>query len=294
MKLIINIGKSLGLVFLSSLLFTACDKDDDKMDDTIFDTSEPIRTELDEWIYENYTKPYNIAATYLWDDNLVRPDKELFPPKISSVMPALQVVKKIWLDSYSEIGGEDFVKLIAPRQLHLVGSYNVNQNGTIVLGEAGGGARITLFNTDYVNFKNIESIKEFVHTIQHEYIHILNQTKPFDRQAWTNVQVQGGPYTSAWYIQPEAESNELGFVTSYARNNQEEDFAETASFVLLHSEEDLYAFLNGVPQRGRNVIIQKINLVYEYFQEQFTMDFFDLRDVAERNTQAIINGELDE
>ncbi|WP_408582973.1 putative zinc-binding metallopeptidase, partial [Myroides odoratimimus] len=32
----------------------------------MFDTTEKPKTELDQWIENKYTKPYNISATYLW------------------------------------------------------------------------------------------------------------------------------------------------------------------------------------------------------------------------------------
>ncbi|EHO05083.1 hypothetical protein HMPREF9714_03446 [Myroides odoratimimus CCUG 12901] len=288
-----NIVKGASIVFTTTLLMTSCSKDDSLRSESIFDTTEKPKTELDLWIEAKYTKPYNIAATYLWDEAMGKADKTLYPPKVSSVKPALQVIKKIWIDSYSEIGGEDFVKKIAPRQLHLIGSYNLNHNGTIVLGDAGGGAKITLYNTDFLNLKNIDNVKQFVHTIQHEYIHILNQTKPYDLTAWTDV-AKGGGYTSSWYNQTAKASNALGFVTPYARNNYDEDFAETASFVLEKSKTELAAFMLTVPEPGRAVIQRKIDIVEKYFKEQFDMDFYALRDAAERNTNAVVSGEVEE
>jgi substrate import-associated zinc metallohydrolase lipoprotein len=91
-------------------------------------------------------------------------------------------VQKIWLDSYKAIAGADFVKTIAPREFVLVGGINLNTTGTITLGLAEGGQRITLFETDNVNKKDRANVKRFVQTIQHEYIHILNQTRPFDEK----------------------------------------------------------------------------------------------------------------
>lgn len=288
-----NFIKGAGIVLTATLMMTACSKEDSLREESIFDTTEKPKTELDKWIDAKYTQNYNIAATYLWDEAMGKADKTLYPPKISSVKPALQVVKKIWIDSYSEIGGEDFVKKIAPRQLHLIGSYNLNHNGTIVLGDAGGGAKITLYNTDFVDVTNINNVKEFVHTIQHEYIHILNQTKPYDIVAWTNAAKEGG-YTSSWYNQTPQASHALGFVTPYARLNYDEDFAETTAFVLERSEQELADFMKDVPAKGRAIIQQKFDIVEKYFKEQFNMDFYALRDAAERNTNAVVKGDLEE
>ena len=284
--------KNMLLVFVG-ILAVSCSKEDNNFEDSIFDVTPPKRTALDKWIMDNYTTPYNIEATYLWDENLGKPDKFLYPPKLTSVQPSLQVVKKIWLDSYNEVGGENFVKKIAPRQVHLIGSYNVNHNGTIVLGDAGGGARITLYNTDYVDFRDLADITEFVHTIQHEYVHILNQNKPYDQVAWNAIGMETGGYTTSWYNIDDAVSNTEGFVTSYARTNYDEDFAETASFVLLRSKVELEEFLDNLPSRARNIIERKIAIVVRYYKEQFNMDFWELRDAAERNTRLVIAGKLE-
>lgn len=290
-----NIIKGVGVLFTASVVLASCSKEDSLRSESIFDTNEKPKTVLDKWISDTYTKPYNISATYLWDEAMGKPDKTLFPPRVESVKPALQIIKKIWIDSYTEIGGEDFVKKLAPRQLHFVGSYNLNHNGTIVLGDAGGGARITMYNTDYVNVKDEAGVKQFIHTIQHEYIHILNQTKPYDLAAWTKVASVKGGYTSGWYVETDEDSNDLGFVTPYARSNYDEDFAETASFVLLRSEAEKQAFLEEIEdQSGREIIEEKFALVENYFKTQFNMNFYALRDAAERNTKAVVKGDLGE
>jgi substrate import-associated zinc metallohydrolase lipoprotein len=94
--------------------------------------------------------PYNINVQYKWNQNLVDNNRFLAPPLQSKVQPALEIVQKIWLDSYKAIAA-DFVKTIAPREFVLVGGINLNTTGTITLGLAEGGQRITLFETDNVN-----------------------------------------------------------------------------------------------------------------------------------------------
>lgn len=285
--------KLICLFFASALLLSSCGKDDDMNQESIFEEVQPDNSELGSWISTNYTKPYNISATYAWNEAFGKQDKYLFPPKVGNVKPTLSVIKSMWLDSYSEVGGEDFVKKIAPRQLHLIGSYNLNHNNTIVLGDAGGGAKITLYNVDYLDYTDLNSVREFVHTMQHEYIHILNQTKPYDAVAWAaNAAVLGG-YTSAWYLESASESYKKGFFTSYARSSYEEDFAEAAAYVLEHTPEELDAFLRARGATEQRVLINKINLVDDYFVENFNMSLFDLQDAVNRNTQKVLNGDID-
>jgi len=252
------------------------------------DFSTPSKTDLDKWIGTNFLIPYNINVYYEWNQNLVDNSKYLFPPKLDKVQPAMEVVKKIWIDSYTTIGGINFVKKIAPREFVLVGGVNLNTNGTVTLGLAEAGQRVTLFEVDNLNKKNRANVIEFIHTIQHEYVHILNQTKPFDEQAWSKLTPSG--YTTSWYNEETANSRNLGFITSYARLNIYEDFAETAATILNSSKAEYDAILAGVKDAtGKANIKAKEALVVKYYKDAYNIDFYALRDEAQKNTDAVIN-----
>nr|WP_315239092.1 putative zinc-binding metallopeptidase [uncultured Flavobacterium sp.] len=271
-----------GVVF-----FISC-AHEDQLTESQLDYSVPNKTELDKWIDSGFLDPYNIKIYYEWNQNLVDNNRFLFPPTIDKVQPALEVVKKIWIDSYSAIGGVDFVKKISPREFVLVGGTNLNTTGTITLGLAEGGQRVTLFQVDYLNRKSRPEVTEFIHTIQHEYVHILNQTKPFDVQAWAKLTPSG--YTASWYIQPIATSRSLGFITSYARLNVYEDFAETASTILTSSKAEYEAILASVTDATAKANLKKKEaIVVQYYKDAFNMDFYALRDEAQKNTDIVIN-----
>ena len=261
---------------------------DDQPGPSQLDYTQPIKTSLDNWITTTYLNPYNINVQYKWNQNTVDNSRYLFPPTIDKVQPALEIVQTIWLKSYATIGGPDFVKKIAPREIVLVGGVNLNSVGTRTLGLAEGGQRVTLFETDYIDRSNRANVSEFIHTIQHEYIHILNQNKPFDEKAWKAL--TPGGYTADWYNYDIPESNELGFITSYARSNINEDFAETASMILIYSKAEYAAFLDGIESPTAYAALKaKEAIVVKYFKEAFNMDFYALRDEAEKNTTAVIN-----
>ena len=275
------------VLFLTFATIVSC-ANDDQTGESQLDYTQPTKTTLDNWIDINYLNPYNINVQYKWNQNTVDNSRYLFPPLVSSVQPALEIVQKIWLDSYKAIGGADFVKKIAPREIVLVGGVNLNSVGTRTLGIAEGGQRVTLFETDYIDRTDRANITEFIHTIQHEYIHILNQNKPFDEKAWTAITPVG--YTADWYNYSIPASNELGFITSYARSNINEDFAETASVILISTKAEYAAFLAGIKSPTALAALKaKEALVVKYFKDAFDMDFYALRDEAEKNTNAVIN-----
>lgn len=275
------------LLIVGVLTITSC-AHEDQPGESQLDYTQPTKTELDNWITANYLNTYNINAQYKWNQNTVDNNRFLFPPMVDKVKPALEVVKQIWLDSYTEIGGADFVKKVAPREIVLVGGVNSNTNGTRTLGIADSGQRITLFEVDYLNKTNRANVTEFVHTIQHEYVHILNQNKPFDEQAWQKI--SPGDYTGTWHLEVLATSRNLGFVTNYARNNIIEDFAETASTILTSTKAEYAAILASITDPvGRAKLQQKEAIVVQYYKDAFNIDFYALRDAAERNTTKVIN-----
>ena len=277
----------IAFLLTAMVALTSC-SDDNQPGDSQLDYTQPTKTELDNWIGINYLNPYNINVQYKWNQNTVDNSRYLFPPSLNKVQPALEIVQKIWLDSYKKIGGLTFVKKIAPREIVLVGGVNLNSVGTRTLGLAEGGQRVTLFETDYIDKTDRENIKEFIHTIQHEYIHILNQNKPFDEKAWAAITPVG--YTADWYNYSIPTSNEIGFITSYARSNINEDFAETASVILINSKAEYAAFLSGIKSPTALAALKaKEALVVKYFKDAFDMDFYALRDEAEKNTNAVIN-----
>ena len=239
---ILNKYKKLAL--LSAVVLLGSCAGDEPLKDSQLDLSTPPKTALDNWIDTNYLLPYNINVQYKWNPNAVDNNRFLYPPIQAKVQPVLEIVQKIWLESYKAVAGPNFVKNIAPREFVLVGGVNLNTTGTITLGLAEGGKRITFFETDNVDKKNRANIKRFLRTIQHEYIHILNQTKPFDEKSMATITPTG--YSSAWYNTSDAVALEEGFLTAYAKSNINEDFAETAATILVSSKAEYAAILAAI------------------------------------------------
>lgn len=277
----------IAVLALVSITLFSCGSDD-LPGESQLDFTQPEKTSLDNWIDATYLNSYNINVQYKWNQNTVDNSRYLFPPDVNKVKPALEIVETIWLKSYAVIGGPDFVKKIAPREIVLVGGVNLNSVGTKTLGLAEGGQRVTLFETDYIDKSDRENVAQFIHTIQHEYIHILNQNKPFDEKTWKML--TPGGYTADWYNFEIEESNELGFITSYARSNINEDFAETAAMILIYTKAEYAAFLDGIENPfALQALKSKEAIVVKYFKEAFNMDFYALRDEAEKNTTSVIN-----
>jgi substrate import-associated zinc metallohydrolase lipoprotein len=257
-------------------LVAACSPDDEISPGSNLPTTPPFRTSLDTWIYDNYTKPYNIDVTYRWSESLVDQSRYLYPPTLDSIQPALEIVKKLWIEPYSAVDNSNIVERTAPRQIVLVGGRNLNPSGTITLGIAEAGKRIVLFEIDLLNKDSRAEITQFIHTIQHEYIHILNQTKPFDEAVYGQITPEG--YTAQWFNETDASSRTAGFITAYARSNEREDFAEMVSTMLEMSRTEWDALVNGIAEPGRGEIRKKEQLVVDYYKSEYDIDLYVLQE----------------
>lgn len=273
-------------IIASGLLFSACEKEDSLSGTSVLDTTPEDKTTLDLWLDEEFLDTYNINVIYRWDPYKSDLERYLTPPSVEKVQPALEVVKKIWLDTYSDIAGEMFVKRTAPREILLVGSQNMNPGGTVTLGLAEQGYRISLFMVDALQLNNEAAVKEYIHTIQHEYVHILNQAVNFNVSEYSDI--SKGGYRADWQNGGDQEAWSLGFISPYARSNAKEDFAEQTAWMLRDIVE-YEAKVNAITNAdGKAKIRQKEALVVEYYATAFGIDFYELCELARQNTLAIV------
>ncbi|MCT4288155.1 hypothetical protein HZP25_15735 [Elizabethkingia anophelis] len=297
-----NLLKKASLLLLF-VIISSCRQDNDKLSNSILVDQIPYTPNAtDVWLKTNFEIPFNIAALYRWEPQYVDYNRYLFPPKVTSVQPAMEIVKTMWVDTYSKVGGNDFLKKLAPREIILIGGVNKNKEGTITLGLAEGGVRFTLFQTDdlidMITDKNKSSdskefqIRQFIHTVQHEYVHILNQNKPYDEKALQAIVKEGGlgQYKSDWYSDSDSKAREKGFITAYAQSNIGEDFAEMASFMLQYSKSEYDTIVDNIKEaKAKDLIRAKEKLVVDYYKDKFDINFYDLVTESDKNSQIVFN-----
>ncbi len=288
--------KIIFLFFSMSILFASCDKEED-LGKSLIDTSTPELNDVDEWIRENYTYPYNVEVKYKWDNSELDNTKILTPTEIERVVPFLNKMKEIWIDPYANHGGEDFMKEFIPKQIVLVGSHNYEDNGGIVLGQAEGGRKITIFDLNYIDFdlsgmsdwekrKAMEPILRVFKTMHHEFGHILHQTiaYPVEYKKLTTG------YTSNWMNFNDYEARKMGFITAYSMLNPDEDFVEMLSEFLTRSNGDWNEIIDKIKvyddswntdeaasEKARDQIRQKEKMIADYMLQIWKIDIYDLQ-----------------
>lgn len=230
------------LTLAAAVVLGSC-SEDDLNSTSIFDTDAPQRTEFDQWLKTNYTDPYNIEFNYLYNDKLSDLSYNVVPADIDKSKALAKLVKHVWLDAYTEVAGEDFVKANTFRQIQLIGSHEYSGQGEIVLGTAEGGLKVLLFGVNSLDLDNIfinhsnpyrshgaqplDLNYWYFHTMHHEFCHILTQKKEYSTEY---RDISAGSYHAAdWINVEDADAPMEGFVSGYASGEYNEDFAEMYS-----------------------------------------------------------------
>jgi substrate import-associated zinc metallohydrolase lipoprotein len=216
---------------------------------------------------------------------------------------------------YAKIVREDFLKEYGPRIIHLIGSPAYNPaNGTIKLGEAEGGLKVTLFRCNYIDVKDIEMLNEYIFkTMHHEFGHILHQNKLYPKEFKLISSNFYEPFS--WQRRDLKVANSLGFVSQYAGNVVADDWVEIISIYLVKTQAQWNQILvnaskewkvklkaDGSPETtyneygmrvdvyeedkdgvgdgidGRVVIEQKLALVKKWFTDEWDADLDALRE----------------
>jgi len=286
------------------LLITACNNQDE-FTDSIFDTSDTISTasttyEFDSWLRTNYLIPYNLDFRYKMEDVGSDMDYNLVPASLEKSQQIAKLVKYLWFDVYSKVVSQDFLKENGPRIIHLIGSPAYNpSSGTILLGTAEGGIKVTLYMINYIDPTNVELLNEYYFkTMHHEFAHILHQKKKYP--ADFGLISQGYYSPLGWQYRTDSEAATLGFVSPYAGSQNREDFVEVIANYLVKTDTEWNHILDLASQAGVNsssvtladdgidgkaIILEKLEIARTWLQESWSINIDSLRaEIQERET----------
>jgi substrate import-associated zinc metallohydrolase lipoprotein len=294
-------------LLLTVALFAACAKDDDlsNLEDIPGlggDTWQ--KTALDKWLYDTLVVPYNIEAKYKWDQFEFDLNKTLVPPQEAMVKPALQSIKKVWIDTYVQEAGIEFFRQNSPKFLILCGSASWNvDNGTITLGTAEGGRKVVLYSINSFRIKGMPNykpsdsatLKQIFHVIEHEFGHILHQTILYP-PAFKNI--SAGRYSANWTNISDDEAHANGFITPYAMSGFDDDFVEMISLMLTDGRAGFERLIASIPEgtaasgvtqaQAIAALRQKEAMVVSYFKTAWKIDFYSLQTKKRKAVESLI------
>lgn len=283
--------KKIFIYIMAAVVLASCSKDnlDPK---SIFDTEAPERNAFDTWLLLNYVEPYNIQFNYKYVDRESDNSYNLIPAEYGKAVAMAKLTKYLWIDSYVELLGEPFMKEYCPRMIQLIGSKAFNSQGSVVLGTAEGGLKITLYNVNELNPSSlsIDFLNEwFFKTMHHEFAHILHQTRNYSTDFnLISTDYQGPSWLN---LESDLEANKMGYVTRYASYAPDEDFVELISNYVTHKKGYWEGIIENAGEEGSDKLSRKFDIVRTYLRDSWGIDIDRLRDIVQRRSDSI--SELD-
>jgi substrate import-associated zinc metallohydrolase lipoprotein len=243
--------------------------------------------ELDEEIQENFIDEYGVAVRYKFVDRYVDQNKRVTPPKLEVVRPMLNFLTRFWIEPFSEVpNGEEFFRNHVPAEVIFIGSTIYNADGTVTLGTADAGARITLTEVNFIDVTSRDWIFRQLGTIYHEFAHIMHQRYNLPA-SWQLISPQGYTSLGSWYNLTDEEALQRGFVSPYGTSTFNEDFAELVAFLLY--DPDFYEkYINDetncatadcvARNEGRAKLRQKLTAAINHYKQNVGVDLERVRE----------------
>lgn len=280
------------LLALTTLFLVACEKDSPNSTSIFPDVTETNVNEFDKWLQTNFQEPYNILVKYRFEFKETTKDheevKNLAPAAYDKSIALAKLTKYLWLESYEELKGRDFIRQYCPKILHFIGSYAYNSGGSVTLGVAEGGMKISLYNVNNIDYENpdIEFLNYwFFKTMHHEFAHILHQTKPYPTDF---NEISAADYQSeSWVnIDDEDPNNHLkmGFISDYASRETQEDLVELIANYITHDQAWWDAQLETAGDTGKSKISAKLDMVRDWLKTAWDIDLDQLRTIVQRRS----------
>jgi len=247
-------------------------------------------SELDLFIEENFTKEYGIAIRYRFVDRFTRPTQRVTPPRLEVVRPMLDFIQKFWINPFLEVpNGESYFRNYVPAEVILLGGLIYNDDGTVVLGTADAGARITFTDVNSIDPSNKQWETLQLQTVYHEFAHIVHQRHKLPA-AFEQISPRGYTSPGFWTSLSPEDALIRGFVSPYATSSPNEDFAETVAFYLYNSD-FITEFMTDEPNcptaecesrnAGREMIREKLISIQQHYTKVVGINLEQVRNVIQ-------------
>jgi substrate import-associated zinc metallohydrolase lipoprotein len=276
--------KSIAYSLVLSLALLGC-YPDESLDVPVKETPESTDP-IDIFIDNNFVEKYGIAVRYKFVDRYVDPSKRVTPPEREVIIPMLNFLTSYWIEPFINVpNGKKFFESHVPAEMVFIGSSIFNGDGTVTLGTADAGARITLTEVNLVDTTNIAWILRQLGTIYHEFAHIVHQRYDLPPN-FQEISPNGYTSSGSWYNLTDEEALQRGFVSPYGTSSANEDFAEFVAFLLF--DEDFYeTYINDEQNcvtadcvdrnEGRARLRLKYTTILKHYQTHTGVDLLNVR-----------------
>ena len=173
-----------------------------------------------------------------------------------------------------------------------IGSSIFNDDGTVTLGTADAGARVTLTEVNDINVNNQQWVFRQLGTIYHEFAHIVHQRYNLPPN-WEKISPQGYTSAGSWYNLSDEEALARGFVSPYGTSSYNEDFAEFVAFLLFQPDfyevyyDDEVCTTSACEERneGRALLRKKYAAILSHYKQHTGVDLLKVREIIQEKLQ---------
>ncbi|MGP2569857.1 zinc-binding metallopeptidase [Ornithobacterium rhinotracheale] len=282
------------LMLALSVFFASCGKDEVNTNEDVVVFDKGYKSDFDKYLESIYTEPYNVRFVYKWDDKSADQSYQLVPVKYENAVKMANLVKYLCLDAYEQVAPKGFLRTYFPKNITLIGSAGYRNNGTMILGLADSGVKITLFDINNLNTKNVEALYDrYFRTIFHEFSHIMHQTTDYPKEFRTISEKDyvGDSWNDAW--KDEVSSLSKGFVSDYSSKEPNEDFVELLAHYVTYSPEKWEGMLNEAGEEGKVKLEKKMYIVKTYMKNVWKIDLDKLRTEVLSRAEGLDSVDLD-
>jgi len=301
------------LLTLVCLGLISCDEDKLTYKEILEENTYNENDLIQKYYKENFLDPFGSYVVYDYLDKYVDITKTGVPPRKDVLKPIGELIKTAWIQPYDVAAdkGAAFLHKYFPKEIILLGSSLRNSDGTVTLGIAESGVRMTFADVNSYNPKatpaqNQRWVARAFRTLHHEFTHIIDQNFRFDPQQF--LELSGSGYTSptSWTTLTNDQAVARGMVTPYATSAPAEDFAELLAYIITTPPEEFkknyitqypcanfinpnHADYNSVRAEsnyqtcrnvnaGRTILSKKYTIVQDYFKNTVGVDLLKVRD----------------
>lgn len=300
------------IILLAGIVLSACNE---KLDpESIFpNTQEELDPtsysfQLDSFCKKNFLEEYNVEFRYRMQDISSNMNFNLVPCSYDNAITMAVMAKYLWWDVYDAVtGSPEFLRHYGPRIICLIGSGGHNATGSVTLGVAEGGLKVTLHAVNYIDPSNVSTLNEYYFkTMHHEFSHILHQTKTYPAEFRT---ISAGYYKpNGWEERSEQEARSLGFTGNYGSSQEREDFVEIIANYIVKTDDEWASMMSDAAKGwkqdddgtlhqlekdvdgvdGPAVIQQKLTICHNWLRDEWGIELDSLRNEVQRR-QANMN-----
>lgn len=271
--------KSLGALLLV-VAATACENDELNSQSIFDDNEQEEKSAFDLWLERHYVEPYNVNFEYRMPDRETHFNYWVAPPPLDKSIEIAKLIKFVLLDGMAELMQEQEDPLLLartyfPRLLFLVGSYEIDGSGKVVLASAENGIQINLLGVKF--FDRTKDCEQITGTMIHEFAHILdgNRAVPIEYDLITKEGYIGDQYTNA-----PNDYLENGFLSNYARSTPAEDIAVMVAALVGNDAQWWEETLNSIQSaEARAKIEKKRDILIAWLDDEFDIDVYRWHDI---------------